>query len=103
MEKCNLDIEKILQKQFHIDLKGYAMSDVDTFLDLIIQDYETFTQNINELGVHLQNYENENRRLKNKIQELNNALRLQDSIEPVVEQVDILKRITNLENTVFKK
>ena len=49
--KVNLDIQTILDKEFNIDFKGYNASEVDAFLDLVIQDYETYqsiTSDLNE-------------------------------------------------------
>ena len=40
--KVNLDIQTILDKEFNIDFKGYNATEVDNFLDLIIQDYQTY-------------------------------------------------------------
>ena len=36
--KVNLDIQTILDKEFDIDLKGYSASEVDAFLDLVMED-----------------------------------------------------------------
>jgi DivIVA domain-containing protein len=41
-DKVNLDIQTILDKEFNVDFKGYNATEVDTFLDLVIQDYQTY-------------------------------------------------------------
>lgn len=38
--RFNLKVEDVLEKQFNIDFKGYAASEVDEFLDMVIQDYQ---------------------------------------------------------------
>ena len=40
--KVNLDIQTILDKEFEIDFKGYSSDDVDSFLDLVMEDYQTY-------------------------------------------------------------
>ena len=44
--KVNLDIQTILDKEFDIDLKGYSASQVDAFLDLVMEDYETYLSGV---------------------------------------------------------
>jgi DivIVA domain-containing protein len=39
--KVNLDLQTILDKQFDIDFKGYSPDEVDSFLDLVMEDYQT--------------------------------------------------------------
>ena len=40
--KQRLTIDKILEKEFHIDYQGYNALEVDSFLDEVMQDYEMF-------------------------------------------------------------
>ena len=35
----NLTAQEIYEKEFHVDLKGYAPAEVDEFLDMVIEDY----------------------------------------------------------------
>nr|APO28574.1 DivI1A_domain: DivIVA [uncultured bacterium] len=35
--KLNLDPQTILDKEFHVDFKGYSPAEVDEFLDSVIQ------------------------------------------------------------------
>src|SRR5699024_12007855 len=39
----------ILEKEFKKSMRGYNEEDVDEFLDIIIKDYDAFTQEINRL------------------------------------------------------
>ncbi|MDQ0359605.1 DivIVA domain-containing protein [Breznakia pachnodae] len=103
VQKYNLEVKEILEKQFHIDLKGYATHEVDMFLDMIIEDYESYQNYIEELGTHLQRYEDENRKLNSRISELELKLKFESDKQVSVDQVDLLKRISNLEKEVFKK
>lgn len=88
-----LTSEYILEKEFKKSMKGYNIDEVDQFLDLIREDYDSFTAKIAAL-------EEENERLK---QELNSVSR--KPVPPVQSanstNFDILKRLSNLEKHVF--
>ena len=104
MAQYQLDAKKILDKEFHVDLKGYSPSEVDEFLDLVISDYQLYEQTMQELGEKLRSYENQIDRLQEEIAQL----RAQKGEEPAAEvpsssQLDILKRLSRLEFEVFKK
>ena len=95
-----LNAKAILDKQFNVDLKGYAPREVDEFLDKVIADYQTYDETIRELGESLRNYENQVEQLKAKIAELEAKA---GETMPPQSQVDILKRLSRLEYEVFKK
>lgn len=105
MEKrFNLSIEEVLNKQFNVDFKGYSSVEVDEFLDLVIEDYQSYDEMIANLGDRLQEYEKQINTLKAKIIELEGKQELAcDTHQQPVSNVDILKRLTRLENEVFKK
>ena len=46
--KIQLSPKKILNKHFQIDFKGYSATEVDYFLDTVVEDYETFAKMLNE-------------------------------------------------------
>lgn len=59
-DKVKLSAKEILEKEFKTGVRGYKQEDVDKFLDMIIKDYETFHQEIEEL-------QQENLQLKNSL------------------------------------
>lgn len=59
-DKVKLSAKDILEKEFKTGVRGYRQEDVDKFLDMIIKDYETFHQEIEEL-------QQENLQLKNSL------------------------------------
>ncbi|KRN43483.1 cell division regulator GpsB [Fructilactobacillus fructivorans] len=63
MENINFTPKQILQKEFKQKMRGYNPAEVDTFLDSIIKDYETFQREIDQL-------DQENQDLKLKVDEL---------------------------------
>ena len=102
MEKrFKLTVQEVLDKQFNIDFKGYSSHEVDEFLDLVISDYQEYDEMIEDLGKRLQEYEQANMALKVKIVELEGK---NGNIEEQTQgNLDILKRLTRLENEVFRK
>lgn len=114
MENIIYTPKDILQKEFKQKMRGYDPNDVDSFLDDIIKDYETFNK-------ELQSLSDENERLKVQVDELNKQLAVSGSqpmqstgntgtaptrtapSQPMssATNMDILKRLSNLERRVF--
>lgn len=103
MEKrLNFKITDILDKEFKIDERGYNALEVDKFLDLVMEDYERFEQIILSLGEKLKQFEVENQQLKHRLIEAEGK-NVAHRDTPNVSYVDLLKRISRLEEAVFKK
>ena len=100
-KEMNLTAQIIYEKEFHVDLKGYAPAEVDEFLDQVIEDYQEYDEKIEELGVAVTRYENKIKELQQQIFSLQ-AEKQKDSerVNANSSQVDVLKRITRLETTV---
>ncbi|PLR80439.1 cell division regulator GpsB [Bacillus canaveralius] len=92
-DKVKLTAKDILEKEFKSGMRGYKQEDVDKFLDLIIKDYETFHQEIEDL-------QQENLRLRKQLDE---STRRQPAPAATAgtTNFDILKRLSNLEKHVF--
>ena len=105
MEKrFNLSMKEILEKEFHIDLKGYNANEVDSFLDFVISDYQNYDELLTQSREHLTKFEEENRRLKNRISELEMQVSNKEAISSVpTDNLDVLKRLSRLEKAVFKE
>ena len=90
-----LTADYILEKEFKKSMKGYNVDEVDQFLDMIREDYDTFASKIAAR-------EEENERLK---QEMSNTSRKSSTPPPPTgasnTNFDILKRLSNLEKHVF--
>lgn len=102
-KKFKLKVEDVLNKQFNVDFKGYSSMEVDEFLDLVISDYQEYDEMIRQLGDHLQEYERQIVSLKARIVELEGKQEANEGNTSVPDNVDILKRLTRLENAVFRK
>lgn len=80
----------ILEKDFKTAMRGYNQEEVDAFLDLIIQDYTAFQQEIERL-------QQENDQLKKKSDQTRTR-----PVQPTQQvNYDVLKRLSNLEKEVF--
>lgn len=98
-----LSAKDIYEKEFERTLiRGFKPEDVDSFLDEIIADY----QKMSDMNNELLKLTDENAKLKREIESL--RLRVatgghhqQQSSQP--NNLDLLKRISNLEKAVFGK
>ena len=102
-ENINLTSQDILDKDFPIDTRGYRPQEVDKYLDLIIKDYTEYNNIIKKLI-------KENKLLEDEISKLRQEVRRYKETEDIVESsttritnLDILKRLSSLEKTVYGK
>lgn len=95
----------IFEKNFNTKMRGFDPKEVDEFLDIIMQDYNSYDEEIEEL-------KQENAQLTKRVEELaqkGSASGEQDRTTPrsttsnaaAATNFDILKRISNLERAVF--
>ena len=97
----NLTAQVIYEKEFQVDLKGYSPAQVDEFLDQVIEDYQRYDEKLEEYGVTVTRYETKLKELQQQIfalqtEKQNNTERVNKNND----QVDLLKRITRLEDVV---
>ncbi|UOQ46461.1 cell division regulator GpsB [Halobacillus salinarum] len=92
----NLNGKDILEKDFKTSMRGYNQEEVDEYLDLIIQDYEKLTHEIERL-------QQENDRLKRQPARDTSSRTKQPAASNGQVNYDILKRVSNLEKAVFGK
>jgi len=101
--KITLTPQDILEKEFKIDTRGYRLKEVDQFLDVVIGDYEQFLDIINnlekekaELLTEIMNLKQELRNSKLSVEVASN-----NSTRSEVTNVDIIKRLSQLEKMVY--
>lgn len=108
-EKLYLTPQDILDKEFKIDAKGYRCQEVDKFLDMVIRDYTEFMSIIKKLQNDNRVLSEDNAKLKNEYRKLKsvidsaNASQKGLSASNGYNNVDLLKRISNLEKIVYGK
>ncbi len=104
MEKLNLTPDEILNKEFAVDFRGYSAKEVDSFLDLILEDYQRTEDNVQELLDTIASLQSDIRSLNAQILELQGRQKAFDlSNTTSYSSVDILKRISRLEEQLLKK
>lgn len=108
-EKLFLTPQEILDKEFKVDAKGYRPQEVDKFLDMVIRDYTEFASIIKKLQNENKMLADDNAKLKAEYRKLKNII---DSANESsggtgsknnFNNVDLLKRISNLEKVVYGK
>jgi len=101
----NLTQDDILEKEFKIDTRGYRLKEVDQFLDLIIADYGTFIDVIKKQEVEKDKLAEEIIRLKKQLRDATVDMEIAKASttanNTAINNVDILKRISNLEKVIF--
>ena len=104
MEKLNLTPEEILNKEFNIDFKGYSPAEVDTFLDNVLEDYQIMEENIQQLLDAVATLQKQIKDLTARNIELEGRKMAFDlSNTTSYSSVDILKRISRLEEQILNK
>lgn len=91
LDRLQLTAKQILEKEFKTKFRGYRQDEVDQFLDIIIKDYETMKEIVEEL-------QQENSKLKQQLEEQSKR---QSAQSVGTTNFDILKRLSNLERHVF--
>ena len=105
-DRIYLTAQDILEKEFKIDTRGYRPQEVDKFLDMVIRDYSEFNTIIKKLNKDIKDLTEDNSKLKQEIRSLKDELELKgisENTNRTVTNVDLLKRISQLEKVVFGK
>lgn len=86
-----LTAQDIYHQDFPISPQGYDIYTIDSFLDIVIQDYRYFTRELHNLQDLLAVYERENTRLKTQ------SSPSSDNHPYNSNQLEILKRLSRIE------
>lgn len=95
--------EEILSKEFKKTRigTGYDMADVDAFLDEIIADYQAYQNNLTELQTKADRLEAQVADLTKQVSATNLTQAKPAAASSINTNMDILKRLSNLERRVF--
>lgn len=103
-DKIYLTPQEILDKEFKIDARGYRPQEVDKYLDMVIRDYSEFINIIKRSEKEIKDLREDNAKLKTEIRSLREQLvASESSSDSGVNNVDLLRRISQLEKVVFGK
>lgn len=104
--RIELRPKDILEKEFKIDTHGFRLKEVDEFLDIIMGDYEEFIEISKEYEAEKLSLQQEIIDLKQEIRNLETKLDIvgsETAERREVTNVDILKRLSQLEKIVYEK
>lgn len=101
--KISLMPQDILKKEFKIDTRGYRLKEVDQFLDVIIDDYEQFLNMIDALEKEKADLLAEIMSLKQELRNTKLSMEVvkSNADNPEVTNVDIIRRLSQLEKMVY--
>ena len=104
-DKIYLTPQEILDKEFKIDARGYRHQEVDKYLDMVIRDYTEFINIIKRNEKEIRDLTEDNAKLKAEIRSLREQLVASESSNnnSGTSNVDLLRRISQLEKVVFGK
>ncbi len=103
-DKIYLTPQEILDKEFKIDARGYRPQEVDKYLDMVIRDYTEFINIIKRNEREIKDLTEDNAKLKAEIRSLREQLTASESSNNSgTNNVDLLRRISQLEKVVFGK
>jgi len=103
-EKISLTPQDILEKEFKIDTRGYRLKEVDQFLDEIIGDYEHFYEIIRSLEKEKEEFLKEIMNLRQELRNVKMSIDIaKNGDNKEVTNMDILRRVSNLEKIVYGK
>lgn len=100
-DKLYLTPQEILDAEFKIDARGYRPQEVDKFLDMIIRDYTEYNNIIKRLDKDIKDLTDDNIKLKQEIRRLKEEKSEVSTPSRSINNVDLLKRISNLEKVVY--
>ena len=99
----SLSIQDILEKEFKIDTRGYRPQEVDSFLDVIMRDYNEYNNIIKALVKDNKSLMAENHTLKEEVRNLKSSIEAAKYGEKEITNVDLLRGISQLEKIILGK
>lgn len=102
-DRITLSGQEILEKEFKIDARGYNLQEVDKFLDIVIKDYNEYNSIIREIASVNNKLSTENEELKEELRNLKSNMEALKYSEKEVTNVDLLRRVSQLEKIIFGK
>lgn len=96
-QNIQLSAEDILKKEFSTKLKGYDQEKVNSYLDIIISDYEHFNQIIDDQQKQISELQEEikNSELRDRQNPYENLIKTETT------NVSMIQRISTLERKVY--
>ena len=96
-----LNPETLLNWDFKIDARGYRPQEVDKALDIVISDYKAYDRKVAALQKKIEEQNKEILDLKHQLRSANESMQLIKNSEKEVTNLDIIRRVSQLEKMVF--
>ena len=98
-----LNPETLYNWDFKIDARGYRPQEVDKVLDMVISDYKAYDRKVKDLQAKIDMLNEEILDLKHKLRSASEREEILKSSDKEITNVDLLKRISNLEKIIYGK
>ena len=96
-----LNPEMLYNWDFKVDARGYRPQEVDKVLDMVISDYNAYNSMIREKDRQINALNNQILELKQKLRNAKANLDIVKNSERQVTNVDLLRRISELEKIIY--
>ncbi|MGL4382884.1 MAG: DivIVA domain-containing protein [Bacilli bacterium] len=92
-----------MDKEFDVDIKGYSAKQVDIFLDIVYEDYQTFQDVVKIYQEEIKILNDQIDTLQAKVNDLIKNQIISNEVLPTeqINSLDILKRLSKLEQEVY--
>lgn len=98
-----LNPDTLYNWEFKVDARGYRPQEVDKVLDMVISDYYAYNSLIKEKDSQIESLTNEVLELKHKLRNAKANMEIVKNSEREVTNVDLLRRISELEKIIYGK
>ena len=98
-----LNPDMLYNWEFKVDARGYRPQEVDKVLDMVISDYYAYERLIKERDSQIESLNNEILELKHKLRNAKANMEIVKKSEREVTNVDLLRRISELEKIIYGK
>ena len=104
-ERIYLSPQELLDYEFKVDARGYRAQEVDKVLDMVIRDETEYINEIKRLNRHIKDLNDDNSKLKQELRRVKLEIEESQTQETsnTSSNIDLLKRISNLEKIVYNK
>ncbi len=102
-DRITLSGQEIYEVEFKVDARGYNMQEVDKLLDIVIRDYGEYNNIVREQAIKNNKLVSENEALKQEVRNLRSDLEALKSVEKEVTNVDLIRRVSQLEKIILGK
>ena len=98
-----LSSDTLLNWDFKLDARGYRPQEVDKVLDIVINDYKTFAKKEKEYQERIDELNKQILDLKHQLRSANENMAIYKSSEKEITNIDLIKRVSQLEKIVYGK